>query len=94
MINIFFSGDYDAVIVCLGSGAAFLPELSGRLPLRTCRGVIAHLQIPDHIRYMFRGVIAHCISPFSRYVLILRKMTTLIYFCSLPTYHEYISLAM
>ncbi|KAK4712771.1 hypothetical protein R3W88_018678 [Solanum pinnatisectum] len=44
------AGDYDAVIVCLGSGAAFLPELSGRLPLRTCRGVIAHLQLPDHIR--------------------------------------------
>lgn len=59
MISIFFSGDYDAVIVCLGSGAAFLPELSGRLPLRMCRGVIAHLQLPDHIRYMYRGVIAH-----------------------------------
>ncbi|CAN4113153.1 unnamed protein product [Withania somnifera] len=44
------AGDYDAVIVCIGSGAAFLPELSGKLPLRTCRGVISHLQLPDHIR--------------------------------------------
>ncbi|XP_060171894.1 uncharacterized protein LOC132603049 isoform X1 [Lycium barbarum] len=43
------AGDYDAVIVCLGARAAFLPELSGRLPLRTCRGVIAHLQLPDHM---------------------------------------------
>ncbi|CAM8984408.1 unnamed protein product [Rhodiola kirilowii] len=24
-----------------------LPELSGRLPLRTCRGVIAHMQLPE-----------------------------------------------
>ncbi|XP_016459608.2 uncharacterized protein LOC107783150 isoform X1 [Nicotiana tabacum] len=44
------AGEYDAVIVCLGASAAFLPEFSGRLPLRTCRGVIAHLQLPDHIR--------------------------------------------
>ncbi|XP_009587249.1 uncharacterized protein [Nicotiana tomentosiformis] len=44
------AGEYDAVIVCLGARAAFLPEFSGRLPLRTCRGVIAHLQLPDHIR--------------------------------------------
>ncbi|XP_019256031.1 PREDICTED: uncharacterized protein LOC109234473 isoform X2 [Nicotiana attenuata] len=44
------AGEYDAVIVCVGARAAFLPEFSGRLPLRTCRGVIAHLQLPDHIR--------------------------------------------
>ncbi|XP_027336572.1 uncharacterized protein LOC113850292 [Abrus precatorius] len=24
-----------------------LPEISGRLPLRTCRGVIVHLELPD-----------------------------------------------
>ncbi|MCD9559837.1 hypothetical protein HAX54_018159 [Datura stramonium] len=46
-------GDYDAVIVCLGSGANFLPELSGRLPL-VMWGVIAHLQLPDHIREDYR----------------------------------------
>ncbi|XP_048228111.1 uncharacterized protein LOC8262842 isoform X2 [Ricinus communis] len=43
-------GEYDAVIICLGAKADMLPELSGRLPLRTCRGVIAHLQLPDNIR--------------------------------------------
>ncbi|KAK8515411.1 hypothetical protein V6N13_139612 [Hibiscus sabdariffa] len=42
-------GEYDAVIVCLGAKADLLPELAGRLPLRTCRGVILHLQLPDHI---------------------------------------------
>nr|GMD19429.1 uncharacterized protein LOC109160310 [Ipomoea batatas] len=42
--------EYDAVIICLGARAAFLPELSGRLPLRTCRGVIARLKIDDHVR--------------------------------------------
>ncbi|KAK2993661.1 hypothetical protein RJ640_009476 [Escallonia rubra] len=42
--------EYDAVIICLGARSAFLPELSGRLPLRTCRGIIAHLELPDHIR--------------------------------------------
>lgn len=41
------SGEYDAVIVCAGARASFLPELSGGLPLRMCRGVIAHLQLPD-----------------------------------------------
>lgn len=45
-----FSGEYTAVIVCLGARAGFLPELYGKLPLRTCRGVIAHLQLPDDIR--------------------------------------------
>ncbi|KAB5514549.1 hypothetical protein DKX38_028455 [Salix brachista] len=43
-------GEYDAVIICLGAKADMLPELSGRLPLRTCRGVIAHLQLPANIR--------------------------------------------
>ncbi|XP_030546650.1 putative thiamine biosynthesis oxidoreductase ThiO isoform X1 [Rhodamnia argentea] len=43
-----FEGEYDAVIVCLGAKADLLSELSGRLPLRTCRGVIAHLQLPDN----------------------------------------------
>ncbi|KAM7263172.1 hypothetical protein ACFE04_000855 [Oxalis oulophora] len=40
-------GDYDAVIICMGAKAKELPELSERLPLRTCRGVITHLQLPD-----------------------------------------------
>ncbi|KAE8678703.1 WD repeat-containing protein 76-like [Hibiscus syriacus] len=42
-------GEYDAVIICLGAKADLLPELAGRLPLRTCRGVILHLQLPDNI---------------------------------------------
>ncbi|XP_026665039.2 uncharacterized protein LOC103719028 isoform X2 [Phoenix dactylifera] len=37
---------YDAVIICLGAKADLLPELSGKLPLRTCRGVVAELQLP------------------------------------------------
>ncbi|XP_050214334.1 uncharacterized protein LOC126665552 isoform X3 [Mercurialis annua] len=43
-------GDYDAVIISLGAKANMLPELAGRLPLRTCRGIIAHMQLPDNIR--------------------------------------------
>ncbi|GLJ43028.1 hypothetical protein SUGI_0892990 [Cryptomeria japonica] len=39
------SGEYDAVIVCLGAKASLLPELAGKLPLSTCRGVIAHLEL-------------------------------------------------
>ncbi|XVE71089.1 hypothetical protein DITRI_Ditri10aG0122400 [Diplodiscus trichospermus] len=42
-------GEYDAVIVCLGAKADLLPELAGRLPLRTCRGVVLHWQLPDNI---------------------------------------------
>lgn len=42
-------GEYDAVIICVGAKADMLPELSGKLPLRTCRGVIAHMQLPDFI---------------------------------------------
>ncbi|KAB2618770.1 hypothetical protein D8674_014695 [Pyrus ussuriensis x Pyrus communis] len=42
-------GEYQAVIVCLGAKADMLPELCGRLPLRLCRGVVAHLQLPDDI---------------------------------------------
>ncbi|MFS7981903.1 putative FAD dependent oxidoreductase, FAD/NAD(P)-binding domain superfamily [Helianthus anomalus] len=41
-------GEYDVVIVCLGARSTFLPELSGKLPLRTCRGIIAHLHLPDN----------------------------------------------
>nr|GEU37178.1 FAD-dependent oxidoreductase family protein [Tanacetum cinerariifolium] len=29
--------------------STFLPELLGRLPLRTCRGITAHLHLPDNI---------------------------------------------
>ncbi|KAK9078820.1 hypothetical protein SSX86_002878 [Deinandra increscens subsp. villosa] len=46
-------GEYDAVIVCLGARSTFLPELSGKLPLRTCRGIVAHLHLPDNIREEF-----------------------------------------
>ncbi|MFQ6650913.1 hypothetical protein Gotur_022938 [Gossypium turneri] len=45
----FREGEYDAVIICLGAKADLLPELAGKLPLRTCRGVILHLQLPDNI---------------------------------------------
>ncbi|GAB4832725.1 hypothetical protein Ancab_006742 [Ancistrocladus abbreviatus] len=40
-------GEYDAVVICLGARIDMLPELSGKLPLRACRGIIAHLQLPD-----------------------------------------------
>ncbi|KAF8389176.1 hypothetical protein HHK36_025869 [Tetracentron sinense] len=43
------AGEYNAVIICLGAKADLLPELLGRLPLRTCRGVVAHLQLPKDI---------------------------------------------
>ncbi|WCJ29846.1 FAD-dependent oxidoreductase family protein [Euphorbia peplus] len=43
-------GDYDAVVICLGAKADMIDELSGKLPLRTCRGVIAHMQLPYNIR--------------------------------------------
>lgn len=42
------AGDYDAVIICLGAKVDMLPELSGVLPLRMCRGIIAHLQLLDN----------------------------------------------
>ncbi|KAI5441156.1 hypothetical protein KIW84_010571, partial [Lathyrus oleraceus] len=45
-----FEGEYDAVIICLGAKANTLPEISGRLPLRTCRGVILNLEPPDITR--------------------------------------------
>lgn len=41
------AGKYDAVIVCLGAKSNMLLELKGKLPLRTCRGVIAQLQLPN-----------------------------------------------
>lgn len=47
------AGTYDAVIVCLGAKMVMLPELAGKLPLRTCRGVVAHFQLHDDIRYLF-----------------------------------------
>nr|DAD45157.1 TPA_asm: hypothetical protein HUJ06_003387 [Nelumbo nucifera] len=43
------AGEYNAIIICLGAKAGTLPELSGELPLRTCRGVVAHLQLPNDI---------------------------------------------
>ncbi|XP_058768801.1 uncharacterized protein LOC131642583 isoform X2 [Vicia villosa] len=45
-----FEGEYDAVIICLGAKANTLPEISGRLPLRTCRGVILNMEPPDITR--------------------------------------------
>ncbi|MQL87874.1 hypothetical protein Taro_020425 [Colocasia esculenta] len=43
-------GSYNGVIICLGAKADMLPELSGILPLRMCRGVVAHMKLPDDIR--------------------------------------------
>ncbi|XP_051149432.1 uncharacterized protein LOC127264096 isoform X2 [Andrographis paniculata] len=44
------TGNYDAVIICLGARAMFLPEMSGKLPLRMCRGIISHMQLVDDTR--------------------------------------------
>ncbi|ONM63287.1 FAD-dependent oxidoreductase family protein [Zea mays] len=41
------AGNYDSVIICLGAKACSLPELANKLPLRTCRGVIAEFQLPS-----------------------------------------------
>ncbi|XP_058067543.1 uncharacterized protein LOC131216928 isoform X2 [Magnolia sinica] len=41
------AGEYNAVIICLGAKADTLLELSGKLPLRTCRGIVAHLHLPN-----------------------------------------------
>ncbi|CAL9222686.1 unnamed protein product [Arabidopsis halleri] len=43
-------GEYDAVVICLGSKVDFLPRLTGKLPLRTCRGVITHMQLHESAR--------------------------------------------
>ncbi|KAL0903583.1 hypothetical protein M5K25_027973 [Dendrobium thyrsiflorum] len=43
-------GEYDAVVICLGAEAGKLPELSGNLPLRNCRGIIAELELPTDVR--------------------------------------------
>uniref|UniRef100_A0A0D9WMK8 FAD dependent oxidoreductase domain-containing protein n=1 Tax=Leersia perrieri TaxID=77586 RepID=A0A0D9WMK8_9ORYZ len=42
-----FAGDYDSIIICLGAKASSLPELTNKLPLRNCRGVIAEFQLPS-----------------------------------------------
>lgn len=42
-------GEYDAVVICLGAKAGMLPELSGHLPLRNCRGIIAELELPTDV---------------------------------------------
>ncbi|KAF6147410.1 hypothetical protein GIB67_016767 [Kingdonia uniflora] len=47
-------GEYNAVVICLGAKVDMLPELSGKLPLRTCRGVVAHLQLPNEFREEYR----------------------------------------
>ncbi|KAK2646725.1 hypothetical protein Ddye_021920 [Dipteronia dyeriana] len=43
-------GGYDAVIVCVGAKADTLPELSRKLPLRTCHGIVACMELLDNIR--------------------------------------------
>ncbi|XP_027066259.2 uncharacterized protein [Coffea arabica] len=37
-----FAGEYNAVVICLGARAAFLPE--------SCRGVVTHMQLSDNFR--------------------------------------------
>lgn len=39
------------MVICLGAKVDKLPQLSGKLPLRTCRGVIAKLQLPYDLPY-------------------------------------------
>ncbi|KAL3698786.1 hypothetical protein R1sor_012862 [Riccia sorocarpa] len=46
-------GNYEAVIVCLGAQAMLLPELLDKLPLTSCRGVVAQLQAPQGSRNVF-----------------------------------------
>lgn len=46
--------DYDAVIVCLGAGVSKLQELSGKLPITYCRGVVAHLELPPEKEEEFK----------------------------------------
>ncbi|KAL6541184.1 hypothetical protein OROMI_025067 [Orobanche minor] len=53
LMGITLPGEYDAVIICFGARAAFLPELSGKLPVRACRGIIAQLQLGDDTRLTF-----------------------------------------
>ncbi|BFI28697.1 hypothetical protein MPTK2_2g22170 [Marchantia polymorpha subsp. ruderalis] len=43
-------GSYEAVIVCMGAQAKLLPELVDKLPLTTCRGVVAQLHAPPGSR--------------------------------------------
>ncbi|KAL4181415.1 hypothetical protein AMTRI_Chr12g237140 [Amborella trichopoda] len=43
------SGEYSAVVICLGARSESLPELKGVLPLRMCRGVVAHLDLPGNM---------------------------------------------
>jgi len=50
-----FSGGYDAVIVCLGAKVALLPELIGKLPLSTCKGIVAHLELPSTNREIYNN---------------------------------------
>ncbi|CAN6459753.1 unnamed protein product [Victoria cruziana] len=44
------SDAYTAVIVCLGAKSGSLPELSGKLPLRKCRGIVMHMQLPHELK--------------------------------------------
>lgn len=39
------------MIICLGAKVDMLPEMSGKLPLRTCRGVVAEFQLPANMGY-------------------------------------------
>lgn len=50
-----FSGGYDAVIICLGAKVGLLPELVGKLPLSTCKGIVAHLELPTANREIYNN---------------------------------------
>ncbi|KAJ0965873.1 hypothetical protein J5N97_027011 [Dioscorea zingiberensis] len=43
------AGRYDAIIICLGAKVDMLPEFSGKLPLRACRGVVAQLKLSSDV---------------------------------------------
>ncbi|XP_031482329.1 uncharacterized protein LOC116252304 [Nymphaea colorata] len=44
------SDAYTAVIICLGAKSGLLPELSGKLPLRMCRGIVMNMQLPHEFK--------------------------------------------
>lgn len=68
------AGTYDAVIVCLGAKMVMLPELTGKLPLRTCRGVVAHFQLHDDIRYLF--FMPSMYSPSTKFIIWAMRITS------------------
>ncbi|CAM6103033.1 unnamed protein product [Calypogeia fissa] len=49
------TGDYEAVLVCLGAQAILLPELANKLPISLCRGVVAKLHAPPECSELYES---------------------------------------